>query len=377
VSSEHLDPLDADDTVEACRQKFRNFARHSARTAPLYAELADGIAADDELAALLLHAPPEQRQPVLLFACVHWLVLAEPDSALARYYPNLHAASHLSPPAGPAIDALREWTRSHRDELTALLATRRTQTNEVGRAALLLPALALAEAEAGPLAHVDVGASAGLNLLLPHYRYRYEPGGDVGGDSRVVVRCSTRGTPPPLPSRPPTVAAALGLDAAPVDVADPDQARWLEACVWPDQVERFERLAAAIEVANDVGVDVRQGDAVGDVAAVVAAAVDAAGGAAHPVVTTSWMLNYLSSDRRQAFVAALDDVGAERDLSWVYAENPALCPELPGVPAWRNGPDEPTSLVLVRWRRGRRDTAYLADAHPHGTWLRWVRPERP
>ena len=42
--------------------------------------------------------------------------------------------------------------------------------------------------------------------------------------------------------------------------------RWLEACVWPDQVERFERLGAAIEIANRVGVDVRRGDAVESVA---------------------------------------------------------------------------------------------------------------
>jgi hypothetical protein len=56
----------------------------------------------------------------------------------------------------------------------------------------------------------------------------------------------------------------------------------------------------------------------------------------------------------------------------VYAEHPALCPELPGVPERDRSGDEPTAVVLVRWRDGRRSATHLADAHPHGRWLHWV-----
>jgi hypothetical protein len=362
--------------IAACRRMFRDFGRHSASTAPLYATLAAGIADDPELAAFLLLAPPEQRQPVLLFACVHWLVIHEPDSELGRHYPNLHrhAPNHGGPnlhrgpkAAGDPVAAWRRFCDAHRDQLTELLATRRTQTNEIGRAALLLPPFGLLADDVGPLAHVDVGASAGLNLLTPEFDYSYVPGGTVAKGSAVVLSCGTRGDPP-VPARHPEIAAAIGLDASPLDVGDPAQARWLEACVWPDQVERFERLAAAIEIANEVGVEVRQGDAAGDVAAVIADA--AASG--HPVVTTTWVLNYLSADRRRQFVDALDVAGATRDLSWVYAENPVLCAELPGAPRRSPGGDEPTALVLVRWRHGERTAVHLADAHPHGRWMHWI-----
>ncbi len=71
----------------------------------------------------------------------------------------------------------------------------------------------------------------------------------------------------PVPPAHPPIAASIGLDTDPIDVSDPLQARWLEACVWPDQVERFERLGVAIEIANRVGVDVRRGDAIDGVAA--------------------------------------------------------------------------------------------------------------
>ena len=97
----------------------------------------------------------------------------------------------------------------------------------------------------------------------------YEPGGSIETGSAVRLTCGTRGAVP-VPARRPTIAAAAGIDRSPIDVTDALQARWLEACVWPDQVERFERLRAAIEIAADVGVEVRQGDAVGDVAGVVA-----------------------------------------------------------------------------------------------------------
>jgi hypothetical protein len=346
---------------------FGDFARHSATAAPLYGELSDGVADDPELAALLLTAPVVQRQPVLLFACVHWLVLAHPDEPLAAFYPNVAARLGVERPPGPAIEAFRAFCGDHAADLRRLLSTRRTQTNEIGRTALFLPVFALVERDAGPFAHVDVGASAGLNLLHPFYDFSYEPGGEIGSGSTVRITCGTRGQPP-IPSTRPTVVSGTGLDATPIDVRDPDQARWLEACVWPDQVERFERLAAAVAIAVREGVDVRRGDAVTDVGALVAEAA----AVGHPVVTTSWVLNYLTSAQRLAFVAALDAAGAERDLSWVYAENPTLCPELPGGPVRPPSASDPTALVLVRWRGGRREAVHVADTHPHGRWLHWL-----
>ena len=67
----------------------------------------------------------------------------------------------------------------------------------------------------------------------------------------------------------------------------------------------------------------------------------------------------------------LDRLAANQSLSWIFAESPALCPELPGMPPAQKGYRQPTAVGLVRWRGGRRDTRYLADAHPHGRWLRW------
>jgi hypothetical protein len=357
-----MSPAD-DSGVAECRRLFHDFARTA--DAPLYATLAAGIAEDDEVAALLLAAPLAQRLPVLLFAAVHWMLLTDPSDPLARYYPNLTAAGDV--PTTGALPAFRAFCRAHTDELAELLRTRRTQTNEIGRTALFLPPLGQLATEHGALAQVDVGASAGLNMLIDHYDFEYTPGGTVAAGSTVAISCDTRG-PVPVPAVHPPIALSIGVDTNPIDVRDPDQARWLEACVWPDQVVRFERLRAAIEIAIRIGVDVRRGDA----NAAVAGVLTEAAAAGHPVVVTSWVLNYFSAAARQQFVAALDEAAESIDFSWLYAESPPLCPELPGMPPARAGLQQPTALVVVRWRRGRRDAVHLGDAHPHGRWLHWV-----
>lgn len=170
--------------------RFRDFARTAAPRAPLYVRLSAGVAEDPELCALLDGAPPGQQVPVLLFAAVHDLVLRGDAPDLAASYPT---AAGVPLPPETAFASFRAACMDHTDHVRRTVATRSTQTNEVGRCALFLPALAMVTPDVGPLALIDVGASAGLNLLLDRYAYRYTPGGDVGGPSPVVLGCGIRG----------------------------------------------------------------------------------------------------------------------------------------------------------------------------------------
>jgi hypothetical protein len=349
--------------VDELAGRFLAFGGESTTRAPLYHHLAEGVAADPELVALLLHAPPEQHQPVLLFAAVHFLLLDGRRHELARYYPNLTA---LPRPAAEAFPVFRQFVLDHADEVAGLVAARSTQTNEVGRCATFLPALGLLAAEVGDLALVDVGTSAGLNLQLDRYSYEYVPGGAVGLTSTVHLSCGTRG-PVPIPPALPTLCARAGLDASPIDVLDDDAVRWLEACVWPDQPDRFERLKAAIVLVRDDPPTIRRGDAVDD----LAVTVESVAGRGHPVVTNSWVLNYLSEPRRRDYVAALDALGAQLDLSWIAAESPAQTVGLPIPTNTTSGPEHRTVLSLTTWRQGRRVVRRLATCHPHGYWIHW------
>jgi hypothetical protein len=304
---------------------------------------------------------------VLLFACVHELLIEQPDDELARWYPNL--TDDPRDPADPELAAaLREYVGTNLDRLAQLLASRTTQTNEVGRCGSLLPAFGLLAEEVGPLGMLDVGASGGLNLLLDHYEYRYRSADGtmhgVGGPSAVRIDVDTTGDVP-VPTEMPVIAARAGVDRRPIDVTDQDEANWLEACVWPDQADRFHRLVAAIDIARRYPPEVVAGDAVTS----LAAGIDHVGAAGHPVVTNSWVLNYLTSQQRVAYLAELGRIGAERDLSWVYAEAPSLIPELPNSPDPKGG--DRTVLTMVRWRNGEHSIEHLATVHPHGFWMHW------
>jgi hypothetical protein len=139
--------------------------------------------------------------------------------------------------------------------------------------------------------------------------------------------------------------------------------------VWPDQADRFHRLVAAIGIARDHPPEIVAGDAVSTVRSVVDELFEETAASGHPVVMNTWVLNYLTAEDRLAYLAELERIGAERDLSWVYAEAPALIPELPTGP----DPRDPhrTVLSLARWRSGVRTVEHLATVHPHGFWIDW------
>ena len=227
-----------------------------------YYRLALAVAEDDDVVGFLSRMPVAQ--PNLFFASVQLLA----------------GRDHM-PSTGPE---LRQFLRRRGGEVGDVMRSRRTQTNEVGRCAVLLPAL-----PPGPLALIEVGASAGLCLLLDQFYYELgpKPLGEVS--SPVHVRCALAG-PVPIPSAIPEIVWRRGLDLDPVDVRDEDAVRWLMACVWPDHHERRRRLEGAIELARAQPPVVRAGDLVEDLPALLTEAPDDA----QLVVFHSAVLSYVS-----------------------------------------------------------------------------------
>ena len=110
-----------------------------------------------------------------------------------------------------------------------------------------------------PLALLELGCSAGLNLVPDLYCYRL--GGVAAGrqDSGLSLRPAWEGGDPPFARI--TVADRAGVDLNPLDVADPKQRQCLLAYVWPDQPERLERIAQAMAIAAEVPLRILEGDA--------------------------------------------------------------------------------------------------------------------
>lgn len=338
---------------------FVGFAATTRSRAPLYSRLSAAIASSPLLPMLFADAPGPARVPVNLFAAVHDLLLVDRSARLAGFYPNL--AEH--PDSGDPEPEFLSFCAQNAEAIRRSLASRLPQTNEIGRSALLLAGFS--QLEPGPKAHLDVGASAGLNLMVDRLAYRDGRGGQLG-TSVVVLDCSVRGRGPGLATGLPVIGARLGLDSNPIDPGDTAALRWLEACVWPEQADRFHRLEAAIDLLRQHPVEVRRGDAVDD----LGAGLGAIAGGGHPVVTTSWVLCYLAAERQRSWLAELERVGSGMDISWIWAEAPDQVGVLP-VPVELVASNS-TVLGVTTWRDGLRSDRALARCHPHGYWLDWL-----
>ncbi len=250
------------------------------------------------------------------------------------------------------FDAFRAFVLTRADDVIELIQSRRTQANEVGRCSLFLPAIGSIE---GPIALIEVGSSAGLNLLLDQYSYDYGPAGRVG-EGEVVLRCEARG-PVPVPRRLPDVIYRRGIDVSPVDVRDEEAVRWLEACVWPGRPERMDALRGAVEMARSDPPEIVQGDLVDELEGVLQ---DVPVGA-RTVIFHSMVLIYVSSEK----IARFTELVYEHDVEWLSFEAPWILPNV----RWSKRP--PPDRAAFLGRNGRELVAY---AHPHGRWIEWLGP---
>ena len=359
------------------RQYFVDFSRTEGKGyAPLYERLAPLIAHDDPLLDLLEAAPPMQRRPVLMFAATHALIMRHPAEAIARWYPSIDAGRARSPDEPALFPAFKSFCLAHADELQRLFRERRTQTNEVGRSAFLLPIFSSIGHRTGqPLYLLEVGASAGLNLLFDRYACHYSSG-EVLGDpgSSVQIQCELRGSiAAPLDRPMPAIAGRIGLDIAPIHAGDPVESQWLRACVFADNIERAGRLAAALALARANPPELVAGDALEKLPELIAAAPRDA----RLCVFHTWVITYLPRERRTAFAELLRQASRDRPLTWVAGENAQA---IPGLDAHSVRVDlndssaSPTVLTVTDCADGVPSMSVVGRSHPHGAWLEWLAP---
>ena len=368
-------------TVARLQQKFAAFAQTAFQGEPLYEALAAAAARRPEWAALLAAAPERQQLPLLWLAALQDRVLALVEAgerpALADYYAS----------AGPARapDAALEthvagFIERHRDALAHAIATRSTQTNEIGRCAVLWPVLQQLVQDTGRprIALLDVGCSAGLNLGVDRWRYRWVD--DAGGgtlattpddrDPRApAIACRVLAGGRPLACATPEIVSRLGIDLRPIDVGDAAEVRWLRACLWPHDAERRARFDAAVAIARTQRWPLA---ATSDAAASIEAWLRGVPDDATPVVFNSWVLAYFDEPLLRRHVDAVLGQVVRRGAVWISAEDPALSrtwwPGRPGSAA--DALPNATSWTVAR-PDGRGGVAWTlaATSHAHGRWM--------
>ncbi|GAA1248218.1 hypothetical protein JOF42_003017 [Microbacterium phyllosphaerae] len=320
--------------TDAVQQRYARFAEQEAPgRSDLYVEWAAGVAADREVQGILARIPENRRQPPLVFAVTRML-----GAGLGGY------------------DVWREFAVARADEIVAECTGRRLQTNEPLRLAPLLPVLSEID---GPIALLEIGASAGLCLYPDRYSYRFV-GADgrlrasldpVDGPSSVVLESRVEGELPAM--RMPEVVWRAGIDLAPLDARVERDRRWLQGLVWPGEEGRERRVTAALDIAASDPPLLVAGDALDRIDALAAAApADAA-----LVITTPGVLVHIPREARTALVDRIRGLG----VRWVTIDPPAL------LDVWEPAVDPDTwpGFVVAL------DAEVRAASDPLGRWWEW------
>lgn len=311
------------------QERYARFAREEApgRSA-LYAQWAAGVAADEEIAGILSRLDPPHRQPPLVFAVTRLLGSGE-----------------------GGYDDWARFVRREADRVLAECAARTTQTNEPARCAPLLYAL---QRIPGPLALLEIGASAGLCLYPDRYAYRWhgEAGATTLGASAVTIDTALRG-PTAAPSALPRIVWRAGIDPQPRDATDPSDRAWITGLVWPGEGGRAERIAAALDIAAADPPLLVAADA--SEPGVLAALAARAPADATLVITTPGVLPHVPRAARERLIAQIRAV----DARWITLDAPGL------HDAWTSRPDpdgwEGFALAI--------DGEVIAAADPLGGWI--------
>lgn len=301
----------------------------------MYAEVCRRLAGEPEVEAVVGDARWDA--PIRLLAALHYLQLAD------------------------GVDPWRSLPavlQEHREELARFVAEQDVQTNEVGRCVALLPAfLALARANGPRIDLLELGPSAGLNLVFDRYRYRYGAGSWGRRDSPLQLAAEER-TPVPgeLLGVELEVVRRRGIDRRPVDVTGDEGVRLLSSFVWADQPQRLVRLLQAIEVVRADPPELVTGDYVEALPDLLADRDPEA----LTVVFQTASTQYLAAERYETLRRTLVDASHEAPLGWVSTR--------------RHDEDDRRdldgyALELALWPE--QDRAVVARMGYHGEWIDW------
>lgn len=243
-------------------RQFLMFAQQECQgSSPLYEHLANKIANDEDLLDIASLIPQGQPAPNLLLAAVHYL-LSTSNDPLTNYYASFAPFPH---PIQEVFPIFKAFVLSHTNELTTLFQEKLVQTNEIRRCAYLYPMMTEIYAKhQQPLAFIEIGASAGLQLGMDRYNYCYNQQlviTNTKNDSMLFSENRGETLPTSL-SEPLVVCQRIGIDLNPIDLGNKEESQWLQALIWPEHHERRMLFNQALPIINQLDIQLVKGDAI-------------------------------------------------------------------------------------------------------------------
>lgn len=336
--------------TEILSKTFLTFAERECKgSSLLYEYLSKKIAYDEEILEICSNSRVGQPVPNLLFGAVHYLLLSGKEHPLKEFYPTIVSNPKLY---SESYENFKDFTHNYQNEIESILKTKLVQTNEVRRCAYLYPAFCtIYEIARKPLALVEIGTSAGLQLLWDKYSYSYGQTKIYGNkQSKLNISAEIKGVNVPiLHSEPPPVSTRVGLDLNIVDLKNKEERLWLKSLIWPEHKERLYMFEEAASYINDDSLRLVDGDG-------ISLLLEHVGNITEESVICIFhthVANQIPLEVKKRLIKMVEDIGMNRDVFHIY----------------NNIQDR--YLHLDYYFNGEKSQNTIAETDGHGKWFEW------
>ncbi|MBE7121347.1 DUF2332 domain-containing protein [Bacillus cereus] len=338
-------------TKEQIANLFRNFSVNECKgSSVLYEYLSIKISEDGEVLTLASYAQPGQPVPNLLLGTVHYLLLKGKEHSLKKYYQSL--VENADTNFENAFYQFKDFCRVYREEIISLLQTKLVQTNEVRRCAYLYPSFCYIFNKVNkPLALIEIGTSAGLQLFWDQYRYSYGTEEVYGNrQSNVHLQSEIKGEKKPsFFKKSPPVMERIGLDLHVNDLNDEEDYLWLRALIWPEHKERLELFDQAATLVKEKPVRLIEGDGV----ALLPAIANQIREDAVICIFHTHVANQIPDNIKHELERQIKEIGAKRDVFHLYNN------------MWDR------DLHIDYYIHGNEYCETVGETEGHGRWFSW------
>lgn len=333
--------------------RFTTFATRECKgSSILYEHLSENIAADDELLQLASYVRQGQPAPNLFFGAVHYLLLKGKSHELRDYYDSI-----VNNPrdAVTAFPYFRDFCLKYQHEIIQIVENKLVQTNEVRRCSYLYPAFCyIYEKTKRPLALIEIGTSAGLQLLWDKYCYSYNSDEEVYGEalSELRIVSEMQGARPPfILKQSPPVSTRIGVDLHINDLNNPDDYLWLKSLIWSEHTERIANFERASRCFKKQSLELIEGDGVKLLTEI---ALKIPQDSVLCVFHTH-VANQIPNKDKYDLIERIKRLGEERDIFHLYNN------------MWDLG-----KIHLDYYLGGKEYNETLAETDGHGRWFKWI-----
>jgi hypothetical protein len=338
--------------ISRLSDRFKTFAeKECAGSSELYEFLSTKIAEDNEILELSSNAKEGQPVPNLLFGAVHYLLLKGNEHQLSKFYQSI-----VKKPKSPkdSFPHFKDFCTTYKDQIISILKEKMVQTNEVRRCGYLYPSFSYAyDIVKKPLALIEIGTSAGFQLLWDKYSYSYNSDEIFGyTDSNVHIISEIKGENIPILTKvSPPVTHRYGLDLHINDLSNVEDSLWLNSLIWPEHKERRALFEQALECVmnNKDDLNLIEGDGVD----LLSSIVEQIPNDSTICIFHTHVANQIPVDIKQKLLDNVKRIAKKRNVVHIYNN------------IWDR------DLHLDYYINGIEHNETIAETDGHGRWFEW------